>query len=73
MYIQLAIKIVFDCKVIINLSSAHLDPDVWTEPHKFNPERFLNDKNDVINKDRMIAFSFGMLTIIFWQLFYILI
>jgi len=49
-----------DIKVITNLWSAHMDPEVWTDPDTFRPERFF-DENDniIINQDLMIAFSLG--------------
>jgi len=53
-------------KVIVNLWSAHMDPSFWTEPNEFRPERFLNEMGEIINRDRMIAFSFGMLIIIYY-------
>jgi cytochrome P450 len=46
-------------QIIINLWSAHMDPEVWPEPEKFRPERFLDDKENVINRGKMITFSFG--------------
>jgi len=47
-------------KVIVNLWSAHMDPNSWKEPEKFRPERFLNDIGEIINRDKMIGFSLGM-------------
>ena len=47
-------------QILVNLWSAHMDPNVWEQPEKFQPERFLNDKGEVINRDRMIGFSLGM-------------
>ena len=47
-------------RVLVNLWSAHMNPDVWEKPEEFRPERFLNDAGEIINRDRMIAFSLGM-------------
>lgn len=45
--------------VLPNLYAAHNDPNLWTNPSAFQPERFLDKDNNVINKDRMVSFSLG--------------
>jgi len=45
--------------VIANILGIHFDPPAWDEPGKFKPERFLDEKGVVINRERMIAFSIG--------------
>jgi len=54
------VRVVHNVQVIVNLWSAHMDPNVWEEPEIFRPDRFLNDIGEVINRDKMIAFSLGM-------------
>jgi len=46
-------------QVLVNLYSAHMDPDDWQQPQQFRPERFLDESGNVINRDRVIAFSLG--------------
>ena len=47
-------------QVIINLWSADMDPTVWTEPEKFQPDRFLDDnKSTIKNREKLSNFSFG--------------
>jgi cytochrome P450 len=48
-----------DSMVLINLWSAHMDPKSWPEPENFDPERFLDEKENVINRELMITFSLG--------------
>ncbi|XP_072036985.1 cytochrome P450 2U1-like [Amphiura filiformis] len=45
--------------VVSNLWAVHRDPDLWPEPWKFKPERFLDDKGQVVNRDELIPFSTG--------------
>jgi len=47
-------------QVMVNLHSAHMDPDDWQQPQQFRPERFLDDSCNVIHRDRIIPFSLGI-------------
>ena len=49
-------------QVMVNLHSAHMDPDDWQQPQQFRPERFLDESGNVIDRDRVIAFSLGKST-----------
>ena len=46
-------------KVLSNLYSVHMDPEVWSEPDKFSPDRFIDDSGSLINKEFVIPFSLG--------------
>jgi len=39
-----------------------MDPDDWQQPQQFRPERFLDESGNVVDRDRVIAFSLGMST-----------
>ena len=41
------------------LFSANYDPKYWKEPHKFNPNRFIDGKGKLIKNDALIPFSVG--------------
>ncbi len=45
--------------VLSNLWSIHHDPEVWTNPDEFNPQRFLDDYGNIQEKDELIPFSIG--------------
>nr|XP_022336950.1 cytochrome P450 2C14-like [Crassostrea virginica] len=47
--------------MIISLDSVMNDPNIFPEPHKFNPERFLNDRGVCggEQKDKLLPFSAG--------------
>lgn len=47
--------------VVPNLWAVHNDPALWQDPHKFNPNRFLNDDGTVVSQkpEHLIAFSIG--------------
>jgi len=49
-------------QVIVNLHSAHMDPDDWENPEQFRPERFLDESGSVIGRDLVIPFSLGTYT-----------
>ena len=51
-------------QVIVNLYSAHMNPEKWVEPRSFKPERFLNDLGQNFGKDRNIPFSLGKLLLL---------
>jgi len=48
-----------DTWVTVNLWGANTDPNAWTDPNDFIPDRFLNESGAVIPemRERMIAFS----------------
>ena len=46
-------------QVLVNIHSIHMDPDVWRNPEKFDPERFLDSEGSVQNKEKVISFSLG--------------
>ena len=54
-------KLYYINQVIANLYSAHMDPDVWPNPEKFIPERFLDDDGKFQEGNRVIPFSIGMI------------
>jgi cytochrome P450 len=45
--------------VFANLYAVHMNPDVWSDPESFRPERFLDENGKVIGKDRVIPFGLG--------------
>jgi len=46
-------------QAVMNLYSAHMDPEDWHLPQQFRPERFLDDSGNVIGRDRIVAFGLG--------------
>ena len=48
--------------VISNLWAVHKDPDLWPEPYKLKPERFLNEDGEIVSREQLIPFSTGKLT-----------
>ena len=44
--------------IMPNMYGVHMNPDLWPEPEKFKPERFL-DSGGKIDKKELIPFSLG--------------
>ncbi|XP_049797832.1 probable cytochrome P450 304a1 [Schistocerca nitens] len=45
--------------VVTNLWSMHMDKDVWGDPDRFRPDRFLGPDGKITNKDYTLPFSTG--------------
>ena len=45
--------------MVANLYSVHFDPKLWDNPHKFDPNRFLDAEGKVHRKDKIVPFSIG--------------
>ncbi|XP_071943152.1 vitamin D 25-hydroxylase-like [Antedon mediterranea] len=45
--------------VTLNIWSVMFDPEVWPEPEKFKPERFLNENGCYSKNEKLIPFSIG--------------
>ena len=48
-----------DTILIPNLYSASFDTDIFPDPHVFRPERFLDEKGNLHNTEKVLAFSLG--------------
>ena len=49
-----------DTMVIVNMWAIHRDPDFWSDPHSFNPDRFLDDAGNLVHKpSSYMPFSMG--------------
>ena len=49
-----------DTTILVNLHSVLMDPEIWPEPTKFRPERFLSaDRKQVVVPKQHIPFSVG--------------
>ncbi|XP_066294394.1 cytochrome P450 2U1-like [Branchiostoma lanceolatum] len=48
-----------DTFVEVNLWSVSHDPELWPEPNKFDPTRFLDDNGKYVKRNEIIAFSTG--------------
>ncbi|CAH1263867.1 CYP2U1 [Branchiostoma lanceolatum] len=48
-----------DTMVLVNIWSVHHDPQLWPEPSKFDPTRFLDHNGKFVKRSEVIAFSTG--------------
>ncbi|GAB6020877.1 hypothetical protein CHUAL_003525 [Chamberlinius hualienensis] len=45
--------------VLQNIYAAHMDPNLWEEPTKFKPERFINENHEIKWPPYLMPFSIG--------------
>lgn len=45
--------------ILMGLRTVHMDEEYWGDPKVFRPERFLNDKNELLKNDRLMPFGQG--------------
>ena len=45
--------------ILPSLFSAHMDPNFWNNPTKFDPERFLSSKGNMSKNEALMPFSVG--------------
>lgn len=44
----------------VNIEGVHHDPRIWTDPEKFNPDRFMSDNARKVKPLHYLPFSFGL-------------
>ena len=56
--------------ILANLYGVHIDPVTWSDPDKFNPDRFLDENSgQLIGRDRVIPFSIGLPYVLLFNIF----
>lgn len=45
--------------VLLAVGDVHFDPEIWSEPEKFKPERFLDSEGNLINTEHFYSFGIG--------------
>lgn len=50
-----------DTQVLVNLNSVLRSPEVWGDPDKFRPERFIGEDGKLLRFEELIPFSIGLL------------
>lgn len=48
-----------DTMIIPHLDAVIFDEEIWGDPHNFRPDRFLNDKGEVVQPEHFVVFSMG--------------
>ena len=46
---------------VINIYGVHMNDQVWENPELFNPRRFLDSENNIINAHKLLPFGIGEL------------
>ena len=44
----------------VNLYAISRDPQIWSDPLEFQPERFLDEQGELVNLDKLITFGYGI-------------
>lgn len=47
--------------ILSNLYGIHMDPEIWENPEKFDPTRFLTSEGKLHKSDNFMPFSVGEL------------
>ncbi|XP_045509930.1 probable cytochrome P450 305a1 [Colias croceus] len=45
--------------VLLSIGDVHFSPDLWDEPNKFNPDRFLDSSGKLVNTEHFYGFGLG--------------
>ena len=48
-----------DAVVVANIFAVHRDPELWTDPNDFKPERFLDENGHLVQPEELIPFNTG--------------
>lgn len=46
-------------QIVPLLHAVHMDPNLWDEPEKFNPSRFINSEDKVVKPEYFLPFGVG--------------
>ncbi len=41
-----------------------MDPNIWGDPDRFRPDRFIDQEGNIINREYVIPFSIGMFLLV---------
>ena len=50
-----------DTLIIPNLHRMHMDPRYWTDPERFNPDRWIGPDGSLLKHEAFVPFSLGEL------------
>ena len=45
--------------ILPDIYHVHHDPDYWSEPHRFHPDRFLDERGQLVHEPRLLMFGTG--------------
>ena len=64
MYLYICLNLLLQGTIILpNFWGTNMDDGTWVDPYTFKPERFLNERSEIVNAEKIVTFGLGIIRI----------